>query len=103
MLSDAALKDLHRLAIARVEEACNSVGQLLDDEEQGLCLLISVLSSVSMNAAQLMHKATTKVDGTKPAPSECFAQVLAIIAEQAGLDATVLSEDEARARGMIKN
>jgi hypothetical protein len=100
MLSDKALRDLGRLATERVQDAANSVGQLLDNEEQALELLLNVIHSMMTSASTLMHESTTKADGTRPPPGECYAQILGILATHQGISTTVMSLDEARERGL---
>jgi hypothetical protein len=100
MNSDKALRDLCKLATERVQDAANSVGQLLDNEEQALELLVNVIHSMTASAATLMHECMKKPDGTRPSSDECYAEILGILATHQGITATVMSLDEARERGL---
>jgi hypothetical protein len=99
-LSTAAQKDLHKLAVKRVEAAMNSVIQLLDDDQQTMHLSLNVLSNLTEAAAHHMHETTMKPDGTQPSMGECFCRVLSMLAALHGLDSKVVTEDEAKQMGV---
>jgi len=85
MLSDEQLKELGRLACQRCEQATNSVGQLLENEEQAVELLINVINSMVNGCATLMQPNTIKDDGDEPSVQECVVQILAILAKANGI------------------
>jgi hypothetical protein len=100
MLSQTAQKDLHKLAIIRVEEAINSVNQLLDNDEQALHLMMTVLSALSATAATHMVETMTRPDGKHPSMGEAYCRILSMLAAVQGLESKVLSEDEAKQAGL---
>ena len=100
MLSQEALQDLGRLATRRVEDAANSVGQLLDNEEQAVELLVNIIHSMMISAAQLSRSISKKPDGGGPSLVECYAEILGFLAKHQGITATVMDIDEAKARGL---
>lgn len=101
-LSDAAQKDLAQLAHQRVEEAINSVTQLLEDDDQILLLTMSVLTTMAHSVAYHMHEMRMRPDGKGPSHQECYCRMLSMLAAVEGVNSSVLSEEEAREAGLIK-
>jgi len=99
MLSDAAQKDLHRLADQRVEAALNSVVQLLENDEQVQHLILSVLTNTATAAATHMREHSRKPDGSKPSMAECTCRVVTIIASVLGFESKVIRKKEAKRVG----
>jgi hypothetical protein len=102
MLTDHDLKQLHKLAHDRVVRAINSVGQLLETEEQSLHLLMDIVAQLSVAAAIHLHENTRMPNGKQPSQGEAFAKVLSMIAAVQGLESRVLNEDEAKQIRLIK-
>jgi uncharacterized protein YejL (UPF0352 family) len=100
-LSTTALKDLHKLANKRVEDALNSVVQLLESDDQVLHLSMTVLSNLATGAAEHMHQTVQRADGTHPPVAECYCRVLSMLAAVQGLDSKVVTEEEAKQAGLI--
>lgn len=101
-ISEEDFHALGTLATKRVQDACNSVGQMLEDSEQAINLLLNVIYSMCNSAAGLMHDNVVDQDGNKPPIEECFAEVLAMLARANGLSVSVLDLDEALERGLVR-
>lgn len=100
MISEHEFDALGVLATQRVQDACNSVGQLLENREQALDLLINVIFSMCNSAAELMRASVVDEDGLKPPLDDCFAEVLALLARGRGFTTEMIDAAEARARGL---
>jgi hypothetical protein len=100
-LSEAARKDLHKLALERVDDAVSSVAQLLDDNEQIFHLMVHVLVS-AFNASVAFAHAHHRIDGKEVPLDICRAKVLTVMAESIGLETKLLTDDEAKEHGFKK-
>lgn len=99
-LSKQAQKDLHKLALARVDQAVCSVAQLLDDDDQRLHLMMNIATAVHSAAAKFMHGHVKNTQGQRPDMCFCHGQVLLMVADAIGFEGELLTEEEAKARGL---
>lgn len=99
-LSRQAQKDLHKLALKRVDDAVCSIAQLLDDDEQVLHLLMNVATSTHSAAATFMRDHVRNTKGERPEMSSCQGQVLLMVADALGFEGELLTEEDAKARGL---
>lgn len=100
-LSEAAQKDLHRLAIERVDHAVESVSQLLDNHQQQFHLMLHILVAAFNAAADFAH-AVHRIDGKEIPLDVCRAKVLSILAESIGFETKVITEEDAKKAGFTK-
>jgi hypothetical protein len=97
-LSEAAQKDLHKLAIKRVDQAVESVAQLLDNNEQQFHLMMHILVAAFHATADFAH-AFHRIDGEEVPLDVCRAKVLKVMADAIGFESRVITEDEAKQAG----
>lgn len=102
MISDQTYKDLCMLAVQRVEDALDSVTQLINDNEQVAHLSIVVLSTLLRAAAEHIVETARGQNGRKINQSEALAHVLTTMAQANGIGSRALSEEEAIKMGLEK-
>jgi len=100
MLSDKELEDIGRLACQRCEQAANSVGQLLENEQQACELLINVMNSMMMSCATLMSESCQKPDGNPPTKEECIIHILDMLGLAHGIE-KMFADEKNRSKGKL--
>jgi len=85
-LSDQQLMDLCKLAIERAEEAVGSVDQLIDDDEQSMLMMVAVIASMCMSAAEHMHQTVLMPNGKAPPRDIAFLKVLTLLVKAGAVE-----------------
>lgn len=97
MISDEQLMELGKLACQRCETAMHSVGQLLDDEQQAIELLLNVINSMLRGCATLIASYDQKDDGSELTAQEAIVSLLATLAKANGIAEIKVPEGRERA------
>jgi hypothetical protein len=75
-LTNEQLHDLCRLATERVDEAFRSVDQLVEDHEQSLMLIATVIASMCNSVAEHLCESVTMPNGKRPTRDMAYIKVL---------------------------
>ena len=86
-LTDTQMTDLINLAKAHVEDAFDSVEQLIEDPEQTHLLEMAILVSMMGKAAEFIHEHVTLPNGEHPSIDLAYFKVLATLAKCGNMDA----------------
>lgn len=94
-LTETALLDLAKLAEERVYTALQGVTTLIENGRQAYAVKISVLTALMVDAANMLQAGMEEQNGKRPASEECYAHVLAEVAECAGLATRIIHDVKA--------
>lgn len=99
-LPDQQLHDLCALALRRVAQSVDGVGQLIDDPEQQMKLALSVAAFAVQQVGKTIQHCMIDDDDMPISDAAAKAEAMKLVAQACGYESRTLSPKEAKKMGL---